>query len=277
MESQLTRSPWMTVEGAKAALAEGRGAGIRIAVIDSGIEVSHPSLKGIQLGDDIHIVDNGIQIEVRDGDGTDIYGHGTAVASIIREVAPEVELASFRVLGPRRNSRTVIIREGVRQAIDRGYNILNCSFGCAVQEHIFQYKDWIDESYLKGIHLVAACSNLDFRSQEWPGSFPSVVTVNMAVTDRKDRLYYKPGYLVEFAARGVNVTAAWRDGQTREVTGSSFAAPLVAALLARLLSVAPRLDPMQAKALLRQVAEDWSTDIQASNESIGTNTTNAPR
>jgi subtilisin family serine protease len=269
MESHLARTPWMTVEAARTALAEGRGAGVRIAVIDSGIEVNHPSLKGIQLGDDLHIVDNGIQIDVVEGDGTDIYGHGTAVASIIREVAPEVEIASFRVLGPRRNSRTAIIREGVRQAIDRGYQILNCSFGCAIQEHIFQYKDWIDESYLKGIHVVAACSNLDFRSQEWPGSFPSVVTVNMAASKRKDCLYYKPGYLVEFAARGVNVTAAWRDGQTREVTGSSFAAPLVAALLARLLSAAPELDPMQAKALLRQVAEDWNTDIRASNESVG--------
>jgi subtilisin family serine protease len=271
MESSLTRTPWLTVESARIALAEGRGAGVRIAVIDSGIEVSHPSLEGIQLRDDVHVLDNGIQIEVREGDGTDIYGHGTAVASIIRDVAPEVEIASFRVLGPRRNSRTVIIREGVRQAIDRGYHILNCSFGCGIPDHIFQYKDWIDESYLKGIHIIAACSNLDFQSQEWPGSFPSVITVNMATSNRKDCLYYKPGYLAEFSARGVNVSAAWRDGQTREVTGSSFAAPLVAALLARLLSVAPRLDPMQAKALLRQLAEDWSTDVRAPNESAAAN------
>jgi subtilisin family serine protease len=250
-------------------MAEGRGAGVRIAVIDSGIEVSHPSLKGLKLLDDIHIVDSGIQIEVREGDGTDIYGHGTAVASIIREIAPEVEIASFRVLGAGRSSRTVIIREGVRQAIDRGYHVLNCSFGCGIQDHIFQYKDWIDESYLKGIHIVAACSNLDFRSPEWPGFFPTVVTVNMTASTRKDCLYYRPGYLVEFAARGVNVLAAWRDAETRSVTGSSFAAPQVTALLARLLSVAPQLDPLQAKALLRQVAEDWSTEIQASNEFSG--------
>jgi len=239
MESALIRTPWITVERARTALAEGRGAGVRIAVIDSGIEVSHPSLNGIRLRDDIHVIDNGIQIEVREGDGTDIYGHGTAVASIIRDVAPEVELASFRVLGPRRNSRTVIIREGVRQAIDRGYHVLNCSFGCGIQDHIFQYKDWIDESYLKGIHIVAACSNLDFRSQEWPGSFPTVVTVNMAASNRQDCLYYKPGYLVEFAARGVNVSAAWRDGQTREVTGSSFAAPPATARVMSRASLLP--------------------------------------
>jgi hypothetical protein len=65
----------------------------------------------------------------------------------------------------------------------------------------------------------------------------------------------------------VNVAAAWRDGQTRVVTGSSFAAPQVVGLLARILSVAPGIDPLQAKALLRQLAEDWNSDIQASNES----------
>ncbi|MEA3163046.1 MAG: hypothetical protein QOE88_864 [Verrucomicrobiota bacterium] len=267
MESDVARPPWLTLEEARSALVEGRGAGVRIAVIDSGIEVGHPRLLGLALSDDIQIVDNGMQIEVREGDGTDIYGHGTAVASIIREIAPEVVIGSFRVLGPRRSSRTVIIREGVRQAIDRGYNVLNCSFGCGIPDHIFQYKDWIDESYLKGIHIVAACSNLDFRSPEWPGFFPTVITVNMAATARKDCHFYKPGYLVEFAARGVNVAAAWRDGQTRVVTGSSFAAPQVVGLLARILSVAPGIDPLQAKALLRQLAEDWSSDIQASNES----------
>ena len=202
MESDVVRPPWLTLERARSALVEGRGAGVRIAVIDSGIEVGHPSLIGLALSDDVQIVDNGMQIEVREGDGTDIYGHGTAVASIIREIAPAVVIGSFRVLGPRRSSRTVIIREGVRQAIDRGYNVLNCSFGCGIQDHIFQYKDWIDESYLKGIHIVAACSNLDFRSPEWPGFFPTVITVNMATSARKDCLYYKPGYLVEFAARG---------------------------------------------------------------------------
>ncbi len=89
MESDVVRPPWLTLERARTALVEGRGAGVRIAVIDSGIEVGHPSLIGLALSDDVQIVDNGMQIEVREGDGTDIYGHGTAVASIIREIAPD--------------------------------------------------------------------------------------------------------------------------------------------------------------------------------------------
>ena len=69
MESDVVRPPWLTLEGARSALVEGRGAGVRIAVIDSGIEVGHPRLLSLALSDDIQIVDNGMQIEVREGDG----------------------------------------------------------------------------------------------------------------------------------------------------------------------------------------------------------------
>ncbi len=176
------------LDEARQALANGTGKGIRIAVIDSGIEIDHPDLVGISLLDDLHVVDAGVQIEVKPGDGSDIYGHGTAVAGVIRRLAPDAEIGSIRVLGENLGSRTVIIREGVRQAIDRGYHILNCSFGCGLSEHIFQYKEWIDEAYLKGIHIVAACNNYDFTTPEWPGYFPSVVTVNMARSDRRSQL-----------------------------------------------------------------------------------------
>jgi subtilisin family serine protease len=259
------RSPWLSLDDARLAMKDGTGKGIRIAVIDSGIEIDHPQLAGLKLLDDIHIVDAGIQVEVREGDGTDVYGHGTAVASIIRKIAPEAEIGSFRVLGERLNSRTVIIREGVRQAIDKGYHILNCSFGCGVQDHIFQYKEWIDEAYLKGIHVVAACNNMDFSIPEWPGYFPTVITVNMASTLDDSKFFYKRGQLVEFAARGVEVQAAWREHRSRAVTGSSFATPLVASLLARILSTTENLSPLEAKALLHELADDWTPEIKPLN------------
>src|SRR6516225_11146468 len=207
MESAVTsRGSWLSLDEARAAFSEGTGRGVRIAVLDSGIEVNHPRLQGLRLADDWHIVSSEVKLEVNSGDGTDVFGHGTAVADIIRQIAPEAEIGSFRVLGERLNSRTAIIREGVRQAIDRGYHILNCSFGCGVKEHVLQYKDWIDEAYLKGIHIVAACNNIDFTIPEWPGYFPSVITVNMARFDDDNTFFYKPGHLVEFAARGVGVT-----------------------------------------------------------------------
>jgi subtilisin family serine protease len=168
------QTPWIDLEDARRALAEGDGNGVRIAIIDSGVDMSHPSLAHLVLAHDIQISDNGVQAETKAGNGTDVFGHGTAVASIINKLAPKASLGSFQVLGEQLRSRTILIREGVRQAIDAGYDILNCSFGCGVKEQVLLYKDWIDEAYLKGIHIVAACNNIDFRRPEWPGFFPRV-------------------------------------------------------------------------------------------------------
>src|SRR5438034_2085688 len=266
MESALKMdSSPLKLEEARQALTYGTGKGVRIAVLDSGIEVDHPELVGLELIDDLHVVDSGIQIEVKSGDGTDIFGHGTAVAGVIRRLAPDAEIGSIRVLGENLGSRTVIIREGVRQAIDHGYHILNCSFGCGLSEHIFQYKEWIDEAYLKGIHIVSACNNYDFTTPEWPGYFPSVVTTNMARFDEDHTFFYKAGHLVEFAARGVDVTLPWNNHSTKGVTGSSFAAPIMSSVLARLVSEMPGLAPLEAKSILHRLAIPWRAEVTAPN------------
>ncbi|HEX8077961.1 MAG TPA: S8 family serine peptidase [Chthoniobacterales bacterium] len=253
------------MEEARRALEKGTGKGVKIAIIDSGIEVDHPDLPGLTLIDDLHVIDAGVQIEVKPGDGTDVYGHGTAVTGVIRRIAPDAQIGSIRVLGANLGSRTVIIREGVRQAIDRGYHVLNCSFGCGLKDHIFQYKEWIDEAYLKGIHVVSAWNNYDFTTPEWPGYFPSVVTTNMARFDEDHTFFYKPGHLVEFAARGVDVTLPWNGHARKEVTGSSFAAPIMSALLARLISEMPNLAPLEAKSILHRIAIPWRAEVTAPN------------
>jgi subtilisin family serine protease len=248
---------WLTVEQARTYLRKGRGRGIKIAVLDSGIETNHPDLKGMRLADDLAIVDDGLQLRCVPGGGKDMYGHGTAIAAILSQVAPEAELGSLRVLGEHLRSRTAIICEGVRQALDRGYHILHCSFGCSREDQVLQYKDWIDEAYIKGRHIVAACNNYDYLKREWPGHFPSVVTVNFARTANPETFYYRSGQLVEFAARGDDLDVPWCGGRRKKVTGSSFAVPHVAAMLARVLSLCPELPPLEAKALLQQIAEPW--------------------
>jgi Subtilase family len=195
---------------------------------------------------------------------------GTAIAGIIRSIAPEAEIGSFRVLGHQLSSRTPIVCEGVRQALDRRYQILNCSVGCpGVSKYLMGFKTLVDEAYLMGAHLVTACSNENFTFREWPSHFPSVISVNMARTERVDTLFYRPGNLVEFAARGENVDLLWRGGSRKKSTGSSFAAPVATAILARLLSAYPDLSPLVAKELLRRTSEPWSRSLAGGNEPPG--------
>ena len=256
---------WISPGEAEAAIKRGRGKGVRIAILDSGVETGHPALGGLVLADDVAIVEDRLRLKETPGDG-DPFGHGTAIAGILRSVAPEAELGSFRVLGESLGARSAIIVEGARLAIERGYHILNCSFGCAISDHILRHKSWVDEAYLAGVHVVAACNNLDFARPEWPGSFSSVFTVNMARTANDDEFFHKAGTLVEFATRGIDVEVAWRDGLMKKVTGSSFAAPRLGGMLACLLSEYPGLRPTQAKALFHSIARPWIHEVRAPNE-----------
>jgi subtilisin family serine protease len=252
---------WLSPEAAREAIREGTGAGVRVAVLDSGIDVFHPRLENAKMRDAVAIVEEAGRLRVREGDGDDVYGHGTAVAGIVHDVAPEAEIGSFRVIDARSLSRTAVICEGVREAIRRGYDILNCSFGCkGLAKFILPHKDWVDRAYLSEVHVVAACSNYDVFEPEWPAHFTSVISVNMARTE-SDHFFYRERSLVEFAARGENVEVAWLGGRTRIETGSSFAAPRVTGLLARLLSVAPGLPPAHALDLLQRIAEPWTDDM----------------
>lgn len=245
---------WLSLTKARRALEQGRGEGVRVAVLDSGIDHAHPQLAGLTLEDDVAISLEGGRLSITANDRGDVYGHGTAVAGIIHSLAPAARIGSFRVLGSFKESRTAVILEAVRQAIARGYDVLNCSFGCPGRaEFVMSYKSWIDEAYLRGVHVVAASNNSHHGTPEWPAHFPSVLSVSGGAS-RPDELLRRSDSLVQFALLGEDKDAAWPGGRSKHVIGSSFAAPRLAGLLARLLSECGPLPPLLAKAALLELA-----------------------
>jgi len=115
------------------------------------------------------------------------------------------------------------------------------------------YKEWADSALLAGIHVVAASGSPE--TSEWPAYLSSVLGVDCALSNDAG-LRYLPGRMVEFAAPAAEVRVPWKDGGHRVMTGSSFAAAWVSGILARLLSVYPKIDPILAKSLLRRVAAE---------------------
>ncbi|MCA1963539.1 MAG: S8 family serine peptidase [Prosthecobacter sp.] len=245
------------LRAAREALKNSTGQGVRIAILDSGVNTEHPALSGLQLSDDVMFAPDGPFLKTLPGQG-DAIGHGTAIAWIIHHIAPAAELGSFRVLDGGLRSRSTVVWEAARLAIRRGYHILNCSFGCPGEARlVMPFKEWTDEAYLAHVHVVAACNNDDANFREWPGWFPTVITVNLAsMTD--DAWLHRPTGMVEFAAHGHDVELPWLEGWKR-VTGSSFAAPRVTAALAKLLSLRPKMSVEEAKELLRRLAAEPGT------------------
>lgn len=245
---------WPDWNTARQALCDGDGSGIKVAIIDSGIDVTHPVLQGLRLEDDITVSCDGVNLRIAEGNGCDVYGHGTAVASLVLKEAPGAALGSFRALDSSNHARSFVIAECVNQAINRGYHIINCSFGCrGLPRYVMDYKEWVDRAYLEGVQIVAACSNIDVGIREWPAYFSSVISVR-GIDCPSDAFYFRPGRMVSFLACGERVEVPWLNGATKVETGSSYAAPLVAGKIARLLSRVPGIDPGAIKPLLSVLA-----------------------
>ncbi len=254
-EVQTSAYHWPALETARSALANGNGENVKVAIIDSGIETAHPALNGLSLEDDIAVSCDRINIQVAEGGGRDVYGHGTAVASILLKEAPKVKIGSFRALDSSNHSRNFVIAECVNQAISRGYQIINCSFGCrGLPRYVMDYKEWVDAAYLAGVQIVAACSNVDAGIREWPAYFPSVISVRSANCGDSE-FFHHEGRMVSFLAKGERVEVPWIDGKIKIETGSSFAAPVISGKIARILSQMPDLNPALIKPLLAKLAE----------------------
>ena len=252
---------WPDLAAARAAFDSGDGAGVKVAIIDSGVDVSHPELNGVILEDNLAISSDSSSIRIEENADGDVYGHGTAVAGLLLKEAPRVTIGSFRALNSSNNARSFVIAECVNQAISRGYHIINCSFGCrGLPRYVMDYKDWVDRAYLSGVQIVAASSNINPGIREWPAHFASVISVR-GIDCEPEKLFQRSDKMVSFLARGDRVEVPWIGGGMKTETGSSYAAPFVAGKIARLLSSFPSMQPSLVKPLLEVLATPYKETL----------------
>lgn len=231
------------------------GKGIKVAVIDSGIDHEHPWVGpitgGVALSYDPEAEN---LVTAQEGPHEDLYGHGTACAAIIRRIAPEAELYSVRVLGSRLSGKGVVFAQGIRWAIDHRMNVANLSLSTGKRDYFSPFHELADEAYFHNLMLVCAVNNVPNPS--YPSQYASVFSV--ACNDGKDPMHfeYNPSPPVEFGAPGLDLEVAWLGSETIEATGNSFAAPHIAGLVARLLSKHPGLTPFQVKTVLHDIADN---------------------
>jgi subtilisin len=223
------------------------GAGVRVCILDSGIEAGHPLVGAVQAAYSISVDDSDDPI-VSDDDSGDQVGHGTACAGIIRGLAPQCELISVRVLGDGYKGSGKVLLAGLRWAIEQGYDVVNMSLSTTKRDFAALLHELADNAYFRRTVLVASAHNMPVESFPW--RFSSVISVGSHEETDPFAYYYNPEPPVEFFARGLDVDVAWLDGGTLRVTGNSFATPHVSGLCALILSKHPRLPPFQLKSVL---------------------------
>ncbi len=229
------------------------GAGIRVGIIDSGLENDHPRLGGRVVENvTVEMTDDG-PVVVPDGP-VDMFGHGTACGAIILSLAPEVELVSIRVLGADLRGKGTAFAAGLEWAIEQRLPVCNLSLSSKSESLYPIFHDLADRAYFQSTALVSAANNIPAPS--YPSLFSSVLSVAAHPEPDPWRIYYNPSPPVEFGAWGVDVPIAWKDGGSTVATGNSFAAPHIAGLVALILSKHPDLTPFEVKAVLASVADN---------------------
>jgi subtilisin family serine protease len=228
-------------------LREGTGAGVRVAILDTGVDAPHPALEG-SVKSCLEVTMVGGRMVCQSTSTGDAVGHGTACAGIIHNLAPQAELHSIQVMGQNSGGTIEQLIFGLRWALQQDFHVINMSLGTVQQNMISTLRELVDQAYYQGQILVAAANNQ--RQVSFPANFASVIAVDNQSIKNPLEFLYRTGVPIELAANGVYVNAPCPGGKFRLFTGTSFACPHITGIVARLKSQVTDLTPFQARLLL---------------------------
>jgi len=245
-----------------------QGRGVLVAVIDSGIDSSHPALAGAVLEEFLAV----------DAKAKSDSSHGTAVASIIAarkgmtSVAPQAQILSVKTFArDRKLGRTVAntfnILKGIDYAVTKGAKILNLSFA-GPRDPLMQ--NALSGAVGRGLVVVAAAGNKGPKAPPaYPGAYSDVIAAT--ATDAKDKLYKNAnrGSYIAIAAPGVDVLAAGRKKGYGLNSGTSMAAAYVSGSVALMLQTSPGLNSASAVERLAASAKDLGDSGKDSDYGYG--------
>ncbi|CAN5880858.1 hypothetical protein BH24DEI2_BH24DEI2_24950 [soil metagenome] len=250
-------------------LAPHLGDGVVVAVIDTGLDLAHPLFTD-RLVPGWDFLDNDARPQ-DEGPG-DNYGHGTAVAGVLLQVAPQAKIMPLRVLNADGQGDTDDLVLAINWAIEHGANLINLSLGAtetssAVGKVLAKAKN-------KGVAVIASSGNSGDRNVTFPAreavkngaykdTLVSVGSVNAADEKSSFSTYQKD--MVEIVAPGELIFTAYPNDRVIYWSGTSFAAPMVSGALALALGE-PNLDKAP-KDLPKLVVEKVMDDLYK----VGTN------
>src|SRR5918912_4136235 len=148
------------------ALGDATGRGVRVCILDSGVEFNHPLVGELAGAVAISLDEDGDPIATDDTEG-DLCGHGTACAGVVRSIAPEAEIFSVRVLGAGFSGSGPILLGGLRWAVSQGFDVVNMSLSTTKRQFGEMLHELADNAYFRGTILVASAHNMPVESYPW--------------------------------------------------------------------------------------------------------------
>lgn len=236
------------------------GAGVKVAVLDTGAQFGHPRLAARLTTDGYDFVeDDALPADTfngadDDGDGLidEGAGHGTHVAGIINLVAPAADIMPLRVLDSDGRGNYYVIAEAIQYAAANGADVINLSLGAAASSALMV--DILNVTAEAGVVVVAASGNLNSSSQQYPAAHDHVLAVT-AIGPTFARSYFANyGPWINIAAPGESITSTFPIDGYAQWSGTSMATPFVAGQTALLRAVFPSAAPPNIASMIATTA-----------------------
>ncbi|MFB8777519.1 type VII secretion-associated serine protease mycosin [Streptomyces broussonetiae] len=257
--------------------SQSKGKGVRVAVIDTGVDVKNPQLKdAVDVKSGRNLLpkglkdENGDPVERGNENGTtDTVGHGTKVAGIIAArpakdtgfvgLAPEATIIPIQQNDAEGNGNTETLAEAIRHAIREEADIINISQDTS--EAVKPDPDLeaaVDEALAKEIVVVASAGNDGLGGnvkKTYPASYEGVLAVAASDRNNERASFSQSGDFVDVAAPGVDMISTVPRGGHCSDNGTSFSAPYVAGVAALIKAKNPTWTQRQIVAQIEQTAE----------------------
>ena len=224
-----------------AAHALSQGAGVTVAVLDTGADSSVPALSGRLLPGWNYVADDSDTGDVATSVGSDAVGHGTFVSGLVALVAPRASILSEKVLDSEGYGTVYGAAQAIIDATAAGANVINLSFGTEANQLTSSLlQQAIQQAQHAGAVVIAAAGNAGSNQNEYPGSWPQTLSV-AALDQASDGLasFSNYGGWVDVAAPGQGVVGPMPGGGYDIWAGTSMSAPFVAGQAALIRSLVP--------------------------------------
>jgi subtilisin family serine protease len=232
------------------------GEGITVCVLDSGIERAALEEKHRRRGVEILPIEGGVfragKAEPLPYDGHQSTPHGTTVADIILTLAPRVRLFSADVFGPQGSCEVEVVIDALHWAVDVWKcKVVNLSLGVPESRlqplpRRYQFQRAVEDGYYKDALIVAAAHNEHPLTRSFPAAFgPPLLSVDKGLFDDPLQAVYQLREQIEFQAHSRGYL-----GPFAQEPATSWAAPHLTAIAARILSLRPTLKPFEVKTIL---------------------------
>lgn len=245
------------------------GKGVKIAVIDSGVDKNHSDFEGVTFEQGYNCLEGASDVY----DITDNQGHGTMVTGVIAActdnesgiagIASDVTIIPIKVTDTPTFSLSMLLK-GLKKALETDCDIINMSLGGPVtgSQALAEFKKYTDEAEDRGIIIVAAAGNSGDKDNtlNYPAGFDTVVGVGAVDKNLNVPEFSQKNEGVFMTAPGVSIPTIMKGGGAGSAGGTSFASPIVAASVALVKQVCPEYGGENIRNLLKDTVVDMGNE-----------------